>query len=71
MLSASLPSFVCCQAMFDLNVLYDSTNPVASVCLFLIYEFIMCVMLLNIMIAIMASSFSKVRSAKVFSKMMK
>ena len=38
----------CClpQAMFDLNVLYNSTNPTAAMILFIIYEFIVNIMLL-------------------------
>jgi hypothetical protein len=41
-------------------VFYNSTNPAAAMILFTIYEFIMNVLLLNIMIASMTSSFGKV-----------
>jgi hypothetical protein len=43
-----------------LQVFYNSTNPAAAMILFSIYEFIMNVLLLNIMIASMTSSFGKV-----------
>ena len=43
-----------------MQVFYNSTNPTAAMVLFTIYEFIMNVLLLNIMIASMTSSFSKV-----------
>ncbi|GAX81542.1 hypothetical protein CEUSTIGMA_g8970.t1 [Chlamydomonas eustigma] len=46
-------------AMFDLNSLYNSTNPSAAMLLFIIYEYVMNIMLLNVMIAIMASSFNR------------
>ncbi|KAI8473618.1 MAG: hypothetical protein J3K34DRAFT_518899 [Monoraphidium minutum] len=47
-------------AMFDYNVFYNSTNPTAAMILFIIFEFVMNVMMLNIMIASMTNSFSKV-----------
>jgi hypothetical protein len=47
-------------AMFDYNVFYSSTNPSAAMALFIIFEFVMNVMMLNIMIASMTNSFSKV-----------
>jgi hypothetical protein len=47
-------------AMFDYQVLYQSTNPTAAMVLFMIYEFIMSIGMLNILIAVMTNSFSKV-----------
>eukprot|EP00879_Flechtneria_rotunda_P030709 GHRR01033380.1.p1 GENE.GHRR01033380.1~~GHRR01033380.1.p1 ORF type:complete len:313 (+),score=66.53 GHRR01033380.1:359-1297(+) len=47
-------------AMFDYNVFYNSTNPAAAMVLFVMFEFIMNVLLLNILIASMTNSFSKV-----------
>ncbi|KAL6754495.1 hypothetical protein V8C86DRAFT_331024 [Haematococcus lacustris] len=46
-------------AMFDYNIFYNSTNPVSAMLLFIVFEFVMNVMLLNIMIAVMTSSLSK------------
>eukprot|EP00798_Chlamydomonas_sp_ICE-L_P021639 gene21639-28648_t len=45
--------------MFDLNVFYNSSNPTASMILFLLFEFFLAVMLLNILIAVMTAAFYK------------
>jgi hypothetical protein len=47
-------------AMFDYSVLYGSSNPNAAMVLFMVFEFIMNVMMLNILIAVMTNSFAKV-----------
>lgn len=47
-------------AMFDLNVLYNSTNPRAALLLWTTFEFIISVLLLNVLIAVMTASFNKV-----------
>jgi hypothetical protein len=47
-------------AMFDYNVFYGSTNPTAAMVLFIMFEFVMNVLLLNVLIASMTSSFSKI-----------
>mmetsp|Transcript_7673 Transcript_7673/g.13270 ORF Transcript_7673/g.13270 Transcript_7673/m.13270 type:complete len:516 (+) Transcript_7673:114-1661(+) len=55
---ASMVSYI--TAMFDMNIFYNARNPVASILLFFAFEFVVYILLLNIMIAIMASSFSKI-----------
>lgn len=45
---------------FDFHVFFKSKNPEAAVCFFVLYEFIMAIMLLNLLIAIMTDSYSKV-----------
>lgn len=46
-------------AMFDYNVFYNSTNPTAAMLLFIAFEFVMNVLMLNVLIASMTNSFSK------------
>ncbi|KAG2492014.1 hypothetical protein HYH03_009743 [Edaphochlamys debaryana] len=48
--------------MFDYNVLYGSTHPVMAMILFMAYELMVAVLLLNIMIALMTSAFARVNS---------
>ncbi|WIA09485.1 hypothetical protein OEZ85_008886 [Tetradesmus obliquus] len=55
---ASMYSFM--LAMFDYNVFYNSTNPTAAMLLFIAFEFVMNVLLLNVLIASMTNSFSKI-----------
>ncbi|GMH40202.1 hypothetical protein BSKO_08106 [Bryopsis sp. KO-2023] len=45
---------------FDFHVFFESRHAVAAVCFFVLYEFIMAIMLLNLLIAIMTDSYSKV-----------
>eukprot|EP00775_Hariotina_reticulata_P003763 gene3763-4022_t len=47
-------------AMFDYNVFYNSTNPTAAMLLFIMFEFVMNVLLFNVLIASMTNSFSKI-----------
>ncbi|GBF90826.1 transient receptor potential channel protein [Raphidocelis subcapitata] len=56
-------------AMFDYNVLYSSTNPTAAMLLFMLFEFVMNVMMLNIMIASMTNSLSKVTQAEIIDEL--
>lgn len=51
-------------AMFDYNVFYSSTNPTAAMILFVIFEFMMNVLLLNVLIASMTNSFSKIAQVR-------
>lgn len=48
---------------FDTNVFYDAQNPdpIISVTFFVMYEAVMAIMLLNLLIAIMTDSYSKVQ----------
>nr|BAK18929.1 transient receptor potential channel [Chlamydomonas reinhardtii] len=46
--------------MFDYSVLYNSTHPFMAMLLFMAYELMVAVLLLNIMIALMTSAFSRV-----------
>jgi hypothetical protein len=57
---APLNSSPFCSPRSPNQVFYSSKNPTAAMCLFIIFEFVMNVMMLNIMIASMANSFSKV-----------
>lgn len=50
-----------CPAVF-----YGSTNPTAAMILFIMFEFVMNVLLLNILIASMTSSFSKITQVRNF-----
>ena len=47
---------------FDTDIFYDTTNPkpIVSVAFFVLYEAVMAIMLLNLLIAIMTDSYSKV-----------
>jgi hypothetical protein len=42
------------------QVFYNSTNPTAAMLLFIAFEFVMNVLLLNVLIASMTNSFSKI-----------
>lgn len=55
---ASMFSYI--LAMFDYNTFYGSSNPVATMILFVIFEFIVYIILLNVLIAVMTSAFNKV-----------
>ncbi|GLI67207.1 hypothetical protein VaNZ11_011131, partial [Volvox africanus] len=46
--------------MFDYSVLYNSTHPVLAMILFMAYELMVAVLLLNIMIALMTAAFARV-----------
>ncbi|GFR50461.1 hypothetical protein Agub_g12683, partial [Astrephomene gubernaculifera] len=46
--------------MFDYSVLYNSTHPILAMVLFMSYELMVAVLLLNIMIALMTASFARV-----------
>lgn len=47
-------------AMFDHNTFYQSSNPAMSVTLFTIYTFVVNIVLVNLLIAIMTNTYSKV-----------
>ena len=48
---------------FDTDIFYDTKDPdpIISVAFFVLYEAVMAIMLLNLLIAIMTDSYSKVR----------
>ncbi|GLC34362.1 hypothetical protein PLESTB_000737500 [Pleodorina starrii] len=46
--------------MFDYSVLYNSTHPILAMVLFMAYELMVAVLLLNIMIALMTAAFARV-----------
>jgi hypothetical protein len=45
---------------FDLNVFYNSSHPIASTLLFLTYEALGAILLLNVLVAAMVASYEKV-----------
>jgi hypothetical protein len=47
-----------------LQVFYNSTNPTAAMLLFIAFEFVMNVLLLNVLIASMTNSFSKITQVR-------
>jgi hypothetical protein len=47
--------------MFDYSIFYNSRHPVAAMLLFMAFQLIVTILLLNILIAVMTNAFAKVR----------